>query len=79
MTKDLPDDELRCLQAGPECSGSVEYRMALTDSDESFPRCGHHWTKRLELEEGLNQRYPRTPPADWSHYDAGEYWDENDY
>lgn len=67
------------MQAGPECSGPVQYRMALSESGESFARCDRHWGQRLQLEEDLNKRYPPTPPADWSYYDAGEYWDENDY
>lgn len=73
-------EKLECIQAHSEaCTGVVQYRMALSGTGESFPRCDGHWELRLELERGLNERYPANPPADWSPLDAGEHWDEDDY
>jgi len=79
MSKDNTDADLTCLTAGPDCHGPVQYRMPLSDTGQSYPRCDHHWSARLDLEDQLNRRYPPTPPADWSPDDAGEHWDENDY
>ena len=65
--------------AGPpeaDCVGPVEYRMALSGSGESFPRCAKHWGQRLDLEEGINRRYPPQAPRDWSPADIGEVWEE---
>lgn len=50
--------ELDCIQdydGGLECDGPVEYRMALSGSGRSFPRCGKHWSERLNLEEELHR------------------------
>jgi hypothetical protein len=68
-----------CLNAGPDCEGPVEYRLPLSGTGRSFPRCAKHWHDRLNLEEGLRERYPEQPPSDWSPLDAGEHWDEDDY
>lgn len=66
-----------CLDESPDCSGRIEYRMPLSGTGKSFPRCDHHWRLRCDLQERLNQRYPEQPPADWSPLDAGESWDED--
>jgi hypothetical protein len=74
------NDTVNCLgYAGGACSGPIEYRMPLSGTGESFPRCDKHWAARLELEQELRERYPATPPADWSPLDAGEHWNEEDY
>lgn len=65
--------------AGAECSGPVEYRLPLSGSGRSFPRCEKHWDERLDVEQGWRQRYPEQPPAGWSEDLAGEAWGENDY
>lgn len=70
-------EDLKCLNHGPDCAGTVEYRMALSGTGRSFPRCDKHWSDRLDLEQGLRERYPEQPPSDWSPYDAGESWDED--
>lgn len=72
-------DEIECIEDGLECGGHVEYRMALSPTGKCYPRCDTHWTKRLDVEEGLRERYPEQPPSDWSPYDAGESWGEEDY
>lgn len=73
-TTDTPE----CIESGEECTGKVEFRTALSGTGKSFPRCDSHWSKRLDFQDGLNQRYPKHPPSDWSPMDAGESWDEDD-
>ena len=68
-----------CLNVGPDCEGPVEFRAPLSGTFRSFPRCAKHWDERLDLEQGLRERYPEQPPADWSPLDAGEAWSEDDY
>lgn len=70
------DPDLKCLNEGPDCKGTVEYRMPLSGTGKSFPRCDKHWDDRLDQEQGLRERYPEHPPSDWSPLDAGESWDE---
>lgn len=68
-----------CLNESDDCEGRVEYRMPVSGTGRSFPRCDKHWADRLDLEQGLRERYPVNPPADWSELDAGEHWNEEDY
>lgn len=81
MTTMQHDEQLECINNGGEdqCQGPVEYRHPLSASGRPFPRCDKHWADRLDLEHGLQERYPVSPPADWSPLDAGEAWDESDY
>lgn len=71
---------LECLDEGgrTSCSGPIEYRMALSATGISYPRCERHWLKRLEVQDGINERYPVLPPDDFDPLDAGERWDEED-
>ncbi len=71
----LPASE--CIAHGPDCHGPVEYRMPLSGTGKSFPRCTKHWQDRLDLEQHIAERYPTHPPADWSPLDAGEHWDDD--
>lgn len=68
-----------CLDGPQGCEGRVEYRMALSATGKSFPRCDKHWTKRLAEQERINRNYPDSPsPPDW--FDpayAGESWDDD--
>lgn len=73
------DDELVCLDRDETCEGAVEYRMPLSGTGRSFPRCDKHWSDRLDVQEGINRRYPATAPSDFDPYYAGESWDEEDY
>jgi len=73
----LEGDEPECLDANDDCQGRVEYRMALSSTGKSFPRCELHWGLRLEEQDRINERYPELPPSDWSPLDAGESWDED--
>lgn len=78
------NDQLECL-SGPEgCSGPVEYRMALSATGISYPRCEGHWTERLETDERLRRDYPdsSTPPAWFGPTSGGvnewgERWDDD--
>ncbi|MFL5861155.1 MAG: hypothetical protein ACJ780_10280 [Solirubrobacteraceae bacterium] len=75
----MTSTELQCLESGPECEGAVEFRMPLSGTGRAFPRCEHHWDKRLDTQERDNQRYPDSPAAP-AWYDAaaiGEHWDED--
>lgn len=66
-----------CLDSGPDCAGAVEYRMPLSGTGRSFPRCDSHWEERLRVQDGINRRYPAQPPSDWDPAHAGEHWDED--
>lgn len=75
-----PSDPLECLDnnhSHDPCRGTIEYRMALSATGVSFPRCDPHWDKRLDQQEETDRRYPMLAPSDWSPLDAGEHWDED--
>jgi hypothetical protein len=68
---------LRCLNHGPDCKGPVEYRYPR--KGKAFPRCDHHWQKRLKLEEEIVRKYNPDgpgPPAGFDPADAGERWED---
>lgn len=69
---------LVCLDGPEDCSGPVRYRMALSGSGRSFPRCRWHWAERLDYQAGISARYPdqATPPAWFDPAAAGESWDD---
>jgi len=71
------DEQLECLDGPDGCDGVVEYRMALSATGRSFPRCNKHWDERLQKEEEIRQRYPVLAPADFDPLYAGERWDED--
>lgn len=57
------------------CSGAVEFRMPLSGTGRSFPRCDGHWEARLETQATINQRYGGVcPPSDFDPAYAGESW-----
>jgi hypothetical protein len=68
-----------CLDSGPDCSGTVEYRTPLSATGVSFPRCEHHWGQRLDTQAGIDRRYPDSPfpPSDFDPSYAGESWDDD--
>ena len=73
---------LECTDEGMgrgDCSGPVEYRMALSATGRSFPRCAKHWDERLEEHERHVADYPDSPvpPAWFDAAAAGERWDED--
>lgn len=77
----MAEDKPECIENHTEqCRGRVEYRMALSGTGVSHPRCDGHWEKRLELEDRLRRGYPDTDtPPDW--FDpayAGERWNPDD-
>lgn len=66
---------MECLDQGKTpCEGPVEYRMALSSTGRSFPRCDRHWEERVEEQERINARYPSLPPSDFDPLYAGEEW-----
>lgn len=75
-----PDEPLECIDDHGEdgCQGPVEYRMPLSGTGESFPRCEKHWNERLAVQEDIDERYPQMAPADFDPLDAGEAWGEDD-
>lgn len=76
-TLDEYGDPIECLDDHKgDCSGAVEFRMPLTATGKSFPRCDKHWDKRLDEQEKINQRYPYHAPADFDPSYAGERWDD---
>ena len=76
-------EELTCLDnrgadhMQPECEGPVELRMPLSSTGKPFPRCDHHWKIRVELQEGIDARYPIHQPSDFDPTYAGERWEED--
>jgi len=75
--RDEPDPQPECLQRHDgRCEGSVEYRMSLSGTGTSIPRCDYHWAKRLETEEEHNRKYPVLAPSDFDPDYAGERWDD---
>ncbi len=67
-----------CLNAGDgQCRGAVEPRPSLSGTGTPIERCDHHWSKRLDLQESLNRRYPRHAPADFDPSYAGERWEDD--
>jgi hypothetical protein len=71
-------DDPTCLNAGPDCAGPVEYRMPLSGTGCAFPRCDHHWAKRLDEQERITRKYPELPPRGFDPTYAGERWDEDE-
>ena len=69
--------EAVCLELDLSCKGPVELRMPLTETGKPFPRCDHHWAVRLEIQEGINHRYPEHQPSDFDPTYAGERWEED--
>lgn len=77
---DTAEEVLICIDGGgmkAGCGGKVEYRMPLSGTGKSFPRCDRHWDKRLDRQEQIDRRYPDSamPPADFDPAYAGESWD----
>lgn len=62
-----------------DCAGPIEYRMALSATGRSFPRCEKHWNDRLDQQAEIDRRYPDSPipPADFDPTYAGESWDDD--
>lgn len=62
-----------------ECRGIVQYRMPLSGTGKSFPRCDRAWDARLKTQERLRQDYPdsSTPPSWFDPTNAGETWDDD--
>lgn len=73
---------LHCLDDNKsECAGPVEYRMALSATGKSFPRCDRHWSLRLKEQDRINATYGHpdsdVAPSWFDPTAAGERWDED--
>ena len=73
----LPEEELECLDGPVMCEGPVELRYPLSPTGRWFPRCDKHWADRLDVQEGINSRYPYHQPADFDPSYAGESWGDD--
>jgi hypothetical protein len=75
---EMADETIECLDdyGDGTCEGAVEYRMPLSGTGMSFPRCEKHWKERLETQQGINERYPVHAPSDFDPAYAGERWDD---
>jgi hypothetical protein len=67
-----------CLDGTEDCRGEVLFRDPLSSTGKSFPRCDKHWTERLEIQRGIDSRYPAQQPSDFDPAYAGETWDEDE-
>ena len=73
-----PVEQLECLDGhGGDCQGEVEYRMPLSGTGRSYPRCDRHWGERVVRQQEIDQRYPYHQPSDFDPLYAGEHWDED--
>jgi hypothetical protein len=54
---EVPLDASECLDFGFECSGAVEYRMPMSGTGRSFPRCEAHYEIRLDTQSRLSRTY----------------------
>ena len=73
-------EHLQCLEHSVHCQGKVRYRVALSGTGRSFPRCDFHWERRLESQAEIDRKYaPNSdvPPADFDPTYAGENWGED--
>lgn len=75
-TTESQESNPTCLDGPDGCGGKVEYRMPLSSTGKSFPRCDAHWDKRIVMQEETNRKYPVNPPADFDPGYAGESWDD---
>lgn len=70
-----PPAPLQCMEGEEGCDGPVEYRVALSPTGRSFPRCEKHWQKRLDRQAVIRRRYGGdVAPADFDPTYAGETW-----
>ena len=69
---------IECLDGPENCAGAVEFRMALSPSGVSFPRCDRHWQLRLDKEEDEESIPWRSDvaPAWFDRSLAGEAWED---
>ena len=77
LTSDITPETPECLDGSADCYGAVEYRMPLSGTGKSFPRCDMHWSERLDRQAEIDARYPVNAPSDFDPYYAGESWDED--
>lgn len=71
------NDELRCIEHGPNCEGVVENHLNPDRDDfKAFPRCEFHQARRLEQAERNREWQSDVAPSWFDPTYAGERWDE---
>lgn len=50
-------DASECLNFGPDCEGPVEYRIPMSPTGRSFPRCDGHMRERWAEQERISRTY----------------------
>ena len=71
-------EQIECLDSMiGGCHGTVEYRMALSPTGRSFPRCQSHWNEAVDRDFEIRRRYPVNAPSDFDPMYAGERWDDD--
>lgn len=74
----LPAED--CLNHGVDCEGPVEYRMPMSGTGRSFPRCEAHFSERLDTQMRLRRDYgvdSDVAPVGFDPYYAGERWSDD--
>lgn len=56
-----------------DCEGAVEYRIPMSGSGRSFPRCDHHMSIRWATQERLSRDYGVPLVYDGSDYSDYDY------
>lgn len=64
-------ENLKCLDhyRGP-CEGEVQYRIAMSGTGRSFPRCEHHFDLRWQTQQRISRDYGVPLIYDGSNYDS---------
>ena len=69
------EDCLDFLPGDPDCHGKVEYHISPDRDDmKAFPRCEHHWAKRLKSAERNMELLSDCEPDWFDPSYAGERW-----
>jgi hypothetical protein len=73
------NDELRCIEHGPQCEGRVEYHLNPDRDDlKAFARCEFHQARRLDQAERNREYMSDVAPSWFDPTYAGERWDEDE-
>lgn len=60
---------------GTDCAGAVEYRIAMSPTGRSFPRCDDHFESRWQEQERISSTYG----VPLTYTDYGDYGWSDDY
>lgn len=56
-----------------KCDGEVKYRIAMSGTGRSFPRCDHHFQARWATQQRLSRTYDIPITYDGSSYEDTDY------